>query len=157
MSPEQRLANLGITLPPPPPPAANYCTFVEAGTLALTSGQLPYQDGQLIYQGRVGAEVTAEQAYQACKLSTINAIAQLKHGLGELSRIKRIMRLECVLQTIENFHEHPPILDGASDLLMEVFGGKGKHTRTAMGIHDMPLNAATQIRLWAYIEPSTEE
>jgi len=151
MTPEERLSHLGIALPPPAPPGGGYVTWVISGHLILTSGQLPWRDGKLAYVGRLGAELTIEDGYQAARLSAINALAQLEQGLGRLSRISRILRLDGYVHTAPGFHDHPRVLDGASELLNEVFGEQGRHTRTALGISEMPFNAATQLVVWAEI------
>jgi enamine deaminase RidA (YjgF/YER057c/UK114 family) len=149
MTPEEHLSELGISLPTPPQAVGGYVTWVTTGNLILTSGQLPWRDGRLVYVGRLGAELTVEDGYQAARISAINALAQLKQGLGELSRVTRVLRLEGNVHTAPGFHDHSRVLDGASDLFNEVFGERGRHTRTALGIGAMPLNAAIQLIVFA--------
>lgn len=152
MTPEERLDRLGIRLPPPPPAVGNYLAWVRAGDLIVTSGQLPWEEGEMRFAGRLGMELTVEQGRQAARLAAINAIAQLKQALGALSRVRRVARLEGNVHCAPGFREHPKVLDGASDLLVEVFGERGMHSRTALGIADMPLGAAVQLSLWAEAE-----
>ena len=147
MRPEERLAALGITLPEAPPAVGAYDPWVRTGNLVLTSGQLPWLDGELAYTGRLGDELTVDDGYQAARLCAINAIAQLKAAAGELSSIKQIVRLDGFVHSTSGFQSQAPVLNGASELLNEVFGAKGRHTRVALGISEMPLNAAVQLSL----------
>jgi len=149
MLPEERLAALGITLPPPPSAVGAYDPWVRTGNLVLTSGQLPWLDGELAYIGKLGDELIVDKGYQAARLCAINAIAQLKAAADELSRIKRIVRLDGFVHSATGFQSQAQVLDGASELLNEVFGAKGRHTRVALGISAMPLNAAVQLSLTA--------
>ena len=149
MTPEQRLTELGITLPAPPPPVAAYVAWLTSNNLVVTSGQLPWRDGEIAYPGKLGVELDDEQGYQAARLCAINAIAQIKAAAGQLSRVKQILRVEGYVHAGPGYRGHPRILDGASDLFNEVFGERGKHTRLALGINEMPLNAAVELGVWA--------
>ena len=152
MAPEQKLEELGITLPAPPSAVAAYVPWLRTGQLVMTSGQLPWKDGQLAYAGKLGTDLTVEQGYQAARLCAVNAIAQLKAAAGELSRIRQIVRLEGNVHCATGFQQQPQVLNGASELFNEVFGEQGRHTRTALGIHEMPLNAAVQLSVFAELE-----
>ncbi len=150
MTPEDRLAELGIELPLPPPPAVPaYVPWLRTGSLLVTSGQLPWREGKLAYVGKLGAELSVEEGYEAARLCALNGLAQLKAALGRLSRVRQIVRLEGNVHCAPGFQDHPQVLNGASHLLLEVFGERGRHTRTALGINEMPLGAAVQISLWA--------
>jgi enamine deaminase RidA (YjgF/YER057c/UK114 family) len=152
MTPERRLEQLGISVPPPPPAAvASYVPWVRTGNLVVTSGQLPWRDGVMAYTGKLGAELSVEDGYEAARLSALNAIAQLKDALGELSRVSQLVRLEGNVHCAPGFQQHPQVLNGASDLLNEVFGDRGRHTRTALGTNEMPLDAAVLLVLWAEV------
>ena len=151
MTAEENLQRLGITLPEPPTARGNYAPWIRTGNLIMTSGQLPLADGVMKYTGRLGDDLTTEQGYQAAKLAAINAIAQLKDATGDLEKIATLVRLEGNVLCGEGFQEHPQVLNGASDLFAEVFEQRGKHTRTALGIRDMPLNAAVQLSVFAEI------
>ncbi|MBM3794745.1 MAG: RidA family protein [Acidobacteria bacterium] len=149
-SAEARLTELGILLPTPPAPRGAYVTWIRTGNLLITSGQLPWQGEVMQFPGRLGAEVTTEQGYTACRLAAINALAQLRAAAGgSLDHIARLVRLEGNVHCAPGFRDHPRVLDGASEFFAQVFGERGLHTRTAVGIPDMPLNACVQISVWA--------
>ena len=149
MSPEERLADRGIPLPVPPAAVAAYEPWVRTGNLVITSGQLPWRDGVMAYAGKLGVELTDDDGYQAARLCALNAMAQIKAAAGELSRVQRIVRLEGYVHAGPGYRGHPQVLNGASELFNEVFGDRGRHCRTALGINEMPLNAAVQLVVWA--------
>ena len=152
MSPEEKLADLEITLPEAPAAVANYVPWIQTGNLLMTSGQLPWLDGEIQYAGKCGGDLSVEEGYEAARLCAINAIAQLKAAIGDLSRISKIVRLEGNVHSAAGFQGQPQVLNGASDLIFAVFGERGRHTRTALGINEMPLNAAVQLSLFAEVE-----
>ena len=152
MTPEEKLADLEITLPEAPATVANYVPWIQTGNLLMTSGQLPWLDGKIQYAGKCGADLSVEEGYEAARLCAINAIAQLKAAVGDLSRISKVVRLEGNVHSAAGFQGQPQVLNGASDLIFAVFGERGRHTRTALGINEMPLNAAVQLSLFAEIE-----
>lgn len=149
MSPEERLADMGITLPAPPAAVAAYEPWVRTGNLVITSGQLPWRDGVMAFAGKLGVELTDDDGYQAARLCALNAMAQIKAAAGELSRVQRIVRLEGYVHSGPGYRGHPQVLNGASELFNEVFGDRGRHARTALGINEMPLDAAVQLVVWA--------
>ena len=151
LSPESRLAELGIELPDPPGAVASYVPWIQTGNVIITSGQLPWQDGIIAFAGKLGAELDEQQGYEAARLCAINAIAQLKAACGELDRITRILRLEGNVHSAAGFQGQPQVLNGASELMNRVFGDRGLHTRTALGINEMPLNAAVQLSVMAEV------
>jgi len=151
-TPQEQLRKLGITLPPAPPAVGSYVPVLRFGSFVVTSGQLPFRDGKLIAEGRVGSDVSLEQAQEAARCCVLNAIAQLQAAVGDLSRIRRIFRLDGYVHAAPGFHQHPLVLNAASELLTAIFGERGTHTRVALGVHDMPLNAPVQIALWAEAE-----
>ena len=150
-TPEQRIADLGLVLPPAAPAVGNYLPWVITGNLVLTSGNLPWRDGKLVYVGKIGRELTAKEGYLACQLSCLNAIAQVKEAAGDLSRVKRIVRMEGVLGVADDFRDHPKCLDGASDLLVQVFGEIGRHTRMIHTDPVMPLDTPSLVIVTAEI------
>jgi len=152
MSPEEKLADLEITLPEAPAAVANYVPWIQTGNLLMTSGQLPWLDGEIQYAGKCGSDLSVEDGYEAARLCAINAIAQLKAAIGDLSRISKIVRLEGNVHSAAGFQGQPQVLNGASDLIFAVFGERGRHTRTALGINEMPLDAAVQLSLFAEVE-----
>ena len=149
MLPEERLTELGVDLPTPPSAVGAYAPWVRAGNLVITSGQLPWVGEELAYTGRLGKEQTVEEGYQAARVCVINAIAQLKLAAGDLSNIRRIVRLDGYVHSAPGFQSQAQVLNGASELLNNVFGPRGHHTRVALGISEMPLNASVQLSLTA--------
>jgi enamine deaminase RidA (YjgF/YER057c/UK114 family) len=150
-TPEERLTAEGIVLPPAPGPLGAYQPWVLFGSLVMTSGQFPWRDGKLAYTGRIGSSVGPKDAYAACRLATINAIAQLKDAVGSLSRIRQIVRVEGTMQVGAGFRDHAKALDGASDLINLVFGAAGRHSRMIYTNPEMPLDTPVLIVLLAEI------
>jgi enamine deaminase RidA (YjgF/YER057c/UK114 family) len=124
---------------------------VITGNLLLTSGQLPWINGELKFKGKIGAELDLEQGYQAFRLSALNAIAQLKSALGSLDRVQRILRVEGTFGCAPGFTEHPKVLNGASHVVNQVFGARGLHTRMVQANNEMPLDCATLLVIMAEI------
>ena len=152
ITPETRLVELGLPLPAPAPALGNYVPWCIVGNTFMTSGQFPWIDGDLKFCGHLGRELDIEQGYAACRLAALNAIAQLKDAVGELSRVRRIFRLEGVLNVAEGFDGHPKALDGASDLLAEVFAERGLHTRMIWTNPVMPMDGFRLVYLFAEVE-----
>lgn len=151
-TPEQRLKDLGIELPPAPGVAGDYLPYIITGNLLMTSGQLPWINGELKFKGKIGAELTLEQGYQAFRLSALNAIAQVRKALdGNLDRVSRILRLEGTFGCAPGFTDHPKVLNGASHIVNEVFGPRGLHTRMVQANPEMALDCATLVVLYAEI------
>jgi enamine deaminase RidA (YjgF/YER057c/UK114 family) len=151
MMPEERLAAEGIVLPAAPGPLGAYRPWTMVGPLLMTSGQFPWRDGKLAYTGRIGSRVSPKDAYAACRLAAINAIAQLKDAAGSLARFKQIVRLEGTMQVAAGFRDHPKALDGASDVINLVFAEAGRHSRMLYTNPDMPLDTPVLIVLMAEI------
>jgi len=147
MSIEARLTKLGITLPEAPAAVAAYRPWIRTGNLIFTSGQLPFRDGEIAYAGKLGAEISEEDGYQAARQAALNALAQIKSATGDLDKVRKIVRIEGYVHSAEDFRGHPQVLNGASDLIAEIFGDRGQHTRIALGINEMPLNAAVQLAM----------
>jgi enamine deaminase RidA (YjgF/YER057c/UK114 family) len=142
---EERLAELGISLPQPNPPVANYVPFVRLGDLIHISGQVSVDAAGGI-KGVVGEDVDAETARRAARLCAINLIAQMKAACeGHLGRVKRVIKLGGFVQAGPDFFEIPQVLNGASDLMVEVFGDAGRHARSAVGVYRLPLNFAVEV------------
>ncbi|MFO1123781.1 MAG: RidA family protein [Hyphomicrobiales bacterium] len=153
MTPEQRIEKLGLKLPPAAGAVANYVPWAITGNLVMTSGNLPWRDGKLAYAGRIGRELTGEDGYKSCQLSCLNAIAQIKDAVGELSKVRRIVRLEGTLWVDESYKEHPKCLNGASDLVNSAFEERGRHTRMIYTNPVMPLDCTSLVVLYAELEP----
>lgn len=142
---ETRLGELGIKLPIPPKPAGSYIPVVTTGNLAFVSGQIPIKDGKVSFTGKVPSERSIEEAQDAAKLCAINILAQLKLELGNLDRITKIVRVSGFVNSTPDFAEQPKVINAASDFLFNVFGEKGKHSRIAVGVSSLPLNATVEI------------
>ena len=143
---DQRLQELTITLPEPVAPVANYVPFVVSGKLVFISGQIPLKDGKPEHVGIVGDTVTVEQAVAAARLCGINILAQLKAACsGDLDKVSRCVKLGGFVNTVAGFADQPKIINGCSDLMVEVFGEHGRHARFAVGAGSLPLNVAVEI------------
>ncbi len=143
---DMHIAQLGIELPTPAPPAGAYVPFVVAGRLLLVAGQLPMWNGTLKYDGRVGAEITLEDGIAAARLCGLNLLAQARAACdGDLDRVRRVLRLGGFVQAAPGFTDHPKVLNGASELMVEVFGQAGRHVRVAVGAASLPMAAAVEI------------
>lgn len=143
---ETRLKNLGIVLPVATAPVANYIPFTKTGNLLFVSGQLPMRDGALQYKGLVGTGVSVQDAYEAAKLCAINLIAQAKMACdGNLGRVKRVIKLTGFVASGPEFTDHPKVVNGASDTMVDVFGDVGRHARAAVGSASLPMGAAVEI------------
>lgn len=147
MNYENRLRDLGIVLPNPPKPVATYVPAVKVGNLLFLSGMLPLKEGKLLYEGRLGKELTLEQGYEAARLAVINALAVVKAELGDLGRVERIVRLSGYVASAEGFTQQSAVVNGASALLVDVFGDRGKHSRIAVGAAALPLDAPVEIEM----------
>jgi len=145
MTPEDKLKELGITLPELPKPLGSYVPFVRTGNLVYLSGMLPLSEGKLLFAGRVGEAVSLEDAVQAARRSTINAIAVLRAAVGTLDRVKRCIKVTGFVASAHDFTDQPKVINGASDLLTEVFGDAGMHARAAVGVHILPMNSPVEI------------
>jgi enamine deaminase RidA (YjgF/YER057c/UK114 family) len=150
--PELKLKELGITLSTPSSPVANYVNTVLTGNLLYISGKGPLQDNGEYIKGKVGENLTIEEGYNAARVTAINLISTLKASLGDLSRVKRIIRVTGMVNSASDFTEHPSVVNGCSDLLVEVFGERGKHTRAAVGMNSLPSNIAVEIDMIVEIE-----
>jgi enamine deaminase RidA (YjgF/YER057c/UK114 family) len=157
LTPDRRLHALGIILPPAAAAVGDYAPTAVIGNLLMTSGQLPWVAGDLKFKGKIGADLTVEQGYQAFRLSALNAVAQLSAALGSLDRVKQIVRLEGTLNCAPGFTNQPSALDGASHVINEIFGPRGRHTRMVYSNHEMPMDCATLVVLYAEIVPPSDK
>jgi len=141
----EKLDALGIVLPQAAAPAANYLPVMTSGNLLYTSGQLPLRDGKLVHEGLLGRDLTVEQGQEAAKWSAINILAQAQSALGDLEKIKRIVKISVFVASMPNFTEQHLVANGASNLLADVLGDAGRHARSAVGMASLPLNAPVEI------------
>jgi enamine deaminase RidA (YjgF/YER057c/UK114 family) len=151
--PGARLAEIGLTLPPVPAPAGAYVAAVREGEWIYTAGQLPLVDGRLPATGLVGAEVTAERAAGLARISALNALAAAAAAAGGIDRIRRIVKVVGFVASAPGFTAQPAVVNGASDLLGEVFGEAGRHARSAVGVAVLPLGSPVEIELIALAHP----
>ncbi|WP_432868864.1 RidA family protein [Microbispora rosea] len=150
-TPEERLAELGLTLPEVVPPLAAYVPAVRTGDHVYTSGQLPLVKGELGVTGKVGAEVSAEEAKEQARICAVNALAAIKALVGDLSQVVRIVKVVGFVASAPGFIGQPQVVNGASELLGEVFGEAGKHARSAVGVAVLPLDAPVEVEVIAEV------
>lgn len=146
-TPEARLKELGYTLPSPPKPVASYVPFVRTGNLLFISGQVPMKDGKPAYTGKVGDQLDVETAQEAARLCVINALSIARSALSDLSRVKHVVRAVGHVAAADGFTDVHVVTNGASDLLVEVFGDAGRHSRLALGAAELPLNVPFELDL----------
>lgn len=142
---EQRLQSLGITLPAAAAPAANYVPFAQSGNLLLTAGQLPLRDGKLIATGRLGEALDVAAGQEAAKACAVNILAQAKAALGDLEKIRKIVKITVFVASAPSFTEQHLVANGASDLLAAALGERGRHARSAVGVASLPLGAPVEV------------
>jgi enamine deaminase RidA (YjgF/YER057c/UK114 family) len=149
---EIKLKSLGLSLPPIPNPVAAYVPAKQAGKLVFTAGQLPMVNGELISKGLLGQDVEVDEANKAARICTLNALAAIKGAIGDLDRIKQVVRVVGYVASVPTFTQQPAVVNGASELLLEIFGENGKHARSAVGMAVLPLNASVEIELTVEVE-----
>jgi enamine deaminase RidA (YjgF/YER057c/UK114 family) len=146
-SPEARLKMLGIELPQAAKPAANYVTAARSGRLVFLAGQGPLANGEVVYRGKVGADLTEEQGYQAARLTILNSLAILRQEIGSLDQVTRILKLLAWVRCADGYQRQHMVVNGASDLLVEIFGERGRHARSAVSAHELPFGIAVEIEM----------
>lgn len=143
---DSRLKELGIEIPEAAAPAANYVPYTVAGNLVYVSGQVPFVDGKIAYQGKVGEDFTSDEAMEVAKVCALNILAQVKAACGgDLDRVKQCVKLGGFVNCVDGFVEQPKVINGASNLMVDVLGDKGKHARFAVGTNALPMNVAVEI------------
>lgn len=142
---EARLRALDLVLPEAKPPIASYVPFLHMNGQLLVSGQLPMRDGMMAVTGHLGGDVSLDAGQDAARLCALNILAQAKLALGDLDRIAQLLRINGFVSAVPDFGDHPKVINGASDLLVDILGDKGRHTRIAIGCSSLPLNAAVEI------------
>jgi enamine deaminase RidA (YjgF/YER057c/UK114 family) len=145
MTIESKLRELGVDIPPAPPPAANYRPWVRSGRLLFVSGQLPMRAGKLAFEGAVGAERTESDGYEAARLCAVNILSQVKAAVGDLERIRQVVRIDGHVASAPGYRGQPKVLNGASDFLQKVLGERAGHARVALGHNELPLGATVEI------------
>jgi enamine deaminase RidA (YjgF/YER057c/UK114 family) len=149
---ESKLVSLGLKLPDAPKPVAAYVPAKQSGKLVFTAGQLPMVQGELISKGLLGQDVEIEEANKAARICTLNALAAIKGVIGDLDRIKQVVRVVGYVASVPTFTQQPAVVNGASELLLEIFSENGRHARSAVGMAVLPLNASVEIELTVEVE-----
>lgn len=149
---EKRLLELGVELPSPAAPAANYVPFAESGKFLFTSGQLPIKDGKLMAMGLLGRELGTEAGKLAAKWCAVNVLAQAREAIGDLQRIKRVVKITVFIASTPDYTEQHLVANGASDFLVAALGEKGRHARSAVGTASLPMNAPVEIEAIIEVE-----
>jgi enamine deaminase RidA (YjgF/YER057c/UK114 family) len=144
---EAKLKEMGVILPQAPPPAGAYVPAVRTGNLVFCSGQGTYKEGKLHYIGRVGQDVTLEEAYEGARLAAINCLAEIVTVAGSLNNIEKVIHVRGFINSATDFHDQPLVLNGASEFLLELFGEKGKHARAALGTSNLPGNICVEVEM----------
>ena len=147
MSANQRISELGIVLPQVATPAGAYVPAVVSGNLVFTAGQIPLVDGKLAATGKVGRDLTAEQAKEIARICALNAVAAIKSVIGDLDRVKKVVKVVGFVSSDPSFSQQPAVVNGASELLEQIFGEKGIHARSAVGVAVLPLDAPVEVEL----------
>lgn len=148
----EKLNELGIKLPEPVKPLASYIPAIRVGNLVMTSGQVPIVDGQIKYKGRVGRDLTEAEGKEAAKLCAINCLSVIKSVVNDLDEIKKIVKLTVFIASADGFTNQPEVANGASDLIVEIFGENGKHARSAVGVSELPRGSAVEIEMIAELK-----
>jgi enamine deaminase RidA (YjgF/YER057c/UK114 family) len=151
-SPEEKLREMGLEVPPIPPAAGRYVPAVRTGNLVFCSGQGPYADGSMKFIGRVGDTLSVEDGRSAARLCALNCLAEIRSVIGSLDRIRRIVSVRGFVNSASSFYDQPKVLDGASQLLVDIFGDQGRHVRCALGTSVLPSNIAVEVEMVAEVE-----
>jgi enamine deaminase RidA (YjgF/YER057c/UK114 family) len=155
MEVEKKLAEMGLSLPPAPSPVANYIPAVQVGNLLFVSGHGPalLQDGKITYiRGKLGRELTVEQGYEAAKQVMLNILQSIKGVIGDLDKVRRIVKVLGFVNCTEDFPDQPKVINGASDLLVALYGERGRHARSAVGMYQLPFGIAVEIEMVVEVE-----
>lgn len=147
MSFEAKVQELGLTIPTPAKPLAAYIPAIKSGNLVFVSGQLPSQNGQILYKGLLGKDVTVEQGYEAARACAINCLGAVKALVGSLDNIEQIVKVTGFVAGTADFIDHPKVVNGASELMQQIFGDKGAHARAAVGMSNLPLGVPVEVEM----------
>ena len=144
---EEKIKKMGITIPEVVKPLAAYIPAMQVGNLVMTSGQVPISEGKVKYSGKVGSDLSEEEGKEAAKLCALNCLSAIKSVIGNLDKIKRVVKLTVFVSSAEGFTAQPKVANGASEFIGEIFGDAGKHVRSAVGVSELPLNSAVEIEM----------
>ena len=150
---EQKLTDLGLELGKPGTPVANYISAVKTGNLLFVAGHIPFlPDGSILHTGKLGRDISDEQGYEAAKTAMVNCLVSIKDALGDLDRVKRVVKLFVMVNAETDFNRQPFVANGASDLLVELYGDQGRHARSAVGMGSLPLDSCVEIEMIVEVE-----
>jgi len=152
MSVEDRLNELGLSLPNPPAPAGSYVPWRRSGNLVFIAGSICLKDGSMVFTGKVGAERSEEEGYAAARVCILNSLAILKDAIGDLDKVVQVVMLNGFVNAVESYPDSPRVINGASDLLVEILGDKGRHARTAVSVYGLPLDSTVEVQLTVEVE-----
>ena len=155
MHPEEKLRSMGLELQMPTPPSASYVPAVKVGSLLFVSGHGPVRDGKVQFIGKVGREWSIEQGYEASRLTMVNLLASVKLVLGDLAKVKRTVKLLGMVNCTPDFGQQPEVINGASDLLVELYGERGRHARSAVGMQSLPRGITVEIEMIVQVRDET--
>ena len=144
---EEKIKELGFTLPEPPQPLAAYVPALKAGEFVFTAGQIPVSEGQLKYTGKLGKDLREEQGRKAAEICALNCLSAVKGVIGELDRIERVIKLTVFVNSADGFTDQPAVANGASELLEKIFGPNGSHARSAVGVNELPKDVSVEIEM----------
>lgn len=144
---EEKLNELGYEIPEAPKPLASYIPVTKVGNLVFTAGQIPMKSGELVYKGKIGKEISLENGIKAAEICTINCLSVIKSQIDNLDNIKKIVKVTVFVNSADGFTDQPKVANGASDLLVRVFGEKGKHVRSAVGVNELPIDSAVEVEM----------
>jgi enamine deaminase RidA (YjgF/YER057c/UK114 family) len=149
---EEKIKQMGITIPEAVKPLAAYIPAIRVGNLVMTSGQIPISEGNVKYIGKVGRDLSEEEGKEAAKLCALNCLSAVRNVIGNLNKIKRVLKLTVFINSAEGFTAQPKVANGASEFIGEIFGDAGKHVRSAVGVSELPLNSAVEIEMIVEIQ-----
>jgi enamine deaminase RidA (YjgF/YER057c/UK114 family) len=149
---EEKIKQMGVTIPEAAKPLAAYIPALQAGNMIMTSGQVPIENGQIKFAGKIGKVLSEEQGREAAKLCAINCLSAIKSIIGNLDKIKRIVKLTVFVNSADGFTAQPKIANGASEFIVEIFGDIGKHVRNAVGVSELPLNSAVEVEMIVMVD-----
>jgi enamine deaminase RidA (YjgF/YER057c/UK114 family) len=149
---EEKMKEMGITLPETVKPLAAYIPAIRTGDYVYTSGQVPFADGELKYSGKIGIDLSLEEGQKAAELCALNALSAIKSEIGDLNAIVRILKVTVFVNSADGFTEQPKVANGASEFLSKIFGEAGKHVRSAVGVNELPVNSAVEIEMMVKVK-----
>ncbi len=152
MSVEEKIKELGYKLKEPPKPLASYIPTIKSGNLVFTAGQIPMSDGKLMYSGKLGKDLSLDEGIKAAELCAVNCLNVIKSEIGSLDNIEKIVKVTVFVNSADGFTDQPKVANGASDFLVNVFGEKGKHVRSAVGVNELPIDSAVEVEMIAEIK-----